>query len=475
MKVNPQIFRGYDLRGLVGTDLSPELAQALGQAFGTYLKRRGITEVVVGHDSRATSPSYSEALIKGLSWAGADVINVGLQPVGVFYWSQYYLKRRGGVYVSASHNPAEYNGFKFADNYSQDLVSDGMAELQRMVEQDDFEAGSQPGAVQQQAVSQAYIGDVTRRVPIKQHFKVVVDTSNTTAGALAPQMLRQAGCEVVERNTKIGPNFPLGPADPTDADVTDRLRREVLEAKADLGITYDTDADRMGMVDAHGGVIWGDVLVALFAADVLSRHPGATIMFNTLCSRVVSETILVHGGRPFMWRTGHSFLEQKNEEVKAAFIGELSGHFFFAADFYNHDDGLYATLRLLSYLATTHQTLSEAVAALPHYISSPEIKLYCAEDKKVGLIKQLSPILRQDFPQDVVIDDERAGDGTRLDSASSMFVVRYSQNGPYITVKFEAKAQAEYDRLKRYIADILHRFPEIDWQSDISVNIEALR
>jgi len=271
-----------------------------------------------------------------------------------------------------------------------------------------------------------------------------------------------------------GQPVALGVADPTESKVVERLRDEVLESKADLGFTYDADGDRIGIVDEKGGIIWNDVLAAIFAIDVLRAHPGAKIMFNLLCSKTMGETVVANGGVPFMWRVGHSFLKKKNQEVGAAFIGEVSGHFFFSKDFYNHDDGLYSSLRLLHYLTETNQTLSQAVAALSHYEASPEIKLFCAEDKKVALIDKLSPILRKDYPDADVIDDERAGDGIRLETPTSSFVVRYSQNGPYITIKFEAKTKEEYEKLKHYISTLLHGFSEIDWQSSISVNIESL-
>ena len=474
MKVNRSIFRGYDLRGLVGEDLSPEIAEHLGKAFGTYLTRHGITEVVVGRDCRETSPAYSESLIRGLSWAGVDVIDIGMQMIGMFYWSQYYLKRRGGVYVSASHNPPEFNGFKFANDYSETLVSDGMNEMYRLVTEEDYDEGAQPGKVVEQDIRQAYFDDVLQRLPVSKKLRVVVDPSNTTAGDIAPELLRQAGCEVIEYNTKVDPSFPLGVADPTEVTVAERLSKDVIEAGADIGFTYDADGDRIGIVDEKGGIIWNDVLVAIFASDVLQEHPGATIMYNTLCSRVVSDTIETKGGKPFMWRTGHSFLKKKNQEVKAAFIGELSGHFFFSADFYNHDDGLYSTLRVLRYLATSGKKLSQIVAELPQYISSPEIKLSCPDDQKVELITKLSPILRQDYPEASVIDDERAGDGLRLDLEDGMFVIRYSQNGPYITIKFESKTEEGYEKLRVYIDELLHKYPEVDWRSKIATNVEAI-
>jgi phosphomannomutase/phosphoglucomutase len=474
MKVNPNIFRGYDLRGLVGTDLSPEIAEHLGKAFGTYLKRHGVTEAVVGRDCRETSPEYSRAVMAGLSWAGVDVINIGMQLVGTFYWAQHHLQRKGGIYVSASHNPPEFNGFKFANDYSETLVSDGMQEMRRMVEEEDYEQGDKPGNIAQQDIRPAYFKDLITRLPIDKKFKVVVDPGCTTAGAIAPDLLRQAGCEVVEFNTNVDPSFPLGIADPTETTVMERVRDEVVKSGANIGFTYDADGDRIGIVDEKGGIIWNDVLVAIFATDVLRDHPGAKIMFNTLCSKVVPETIKANGGQPFMWRTGHSFLKKKNQEVGAAFIGELSGHFFFSADFYNHDDGLYSTLRILRFMGATNKPLSEVVAELPLYVSSPEIKLSCADDKKVALVEKLVPILHQDYPDSEVIEDERAGDGIRLELPDGMFVVRYSQNGPYLTIKFESKTDEGYEKLRSYIADLLRKFPEIDWKNKIATNVEAL-
>ncbi len=474
MKVNPEIFRGYDLRGLVGSELSAELAEHLGKAHGTYLKRKGITDVVVGRDSRASGEEYSEALIKGLVWTGANVIDIGMTLVGTFYWSQYHFKRKGGAFVTASHNPPEYNGFKFADDFSETLVSEGIQELRRMVQEEDYEQGIRPGTYKVSDIKDEYFADILKRVPIKKNFTVLIDGSAATAGAFAPELLRRAGCKVIEKNCEVDSSFPLGIADPTSSLVAKRLAKEVLEEKADIGFTYDADGDRIGIVDEKGGIIWNDVLVALFAKDVLMQHKGATIMYNILCSKVVEETIKKEGGIPFMWRVGHSFLKKKNQEVKAAFIGELSGHFFFSKDFHNHDDGLYATLRLLHYLSDSDQSLSEAVAALPLYVSSPEIKIFCADSKKVDLVKRIGPIFRQAFPSASVVDDERAGDGIRLDLPDGMAVIRYSQNGPYLTIKFEAKTSEQYEKLREYMNDLLHTYEEIDWNAKINLNIEAL-
>lgn len=474
MKVNPHIFRGYDLRGLVDEDLSPELALHIGKAHGTYLKRLGQTKAMVGRDSRQTSPIYSQKAIEGLAWCGLDVVDIGMQMVGMFYWAQHNLKIPGGIFVTASHNPPQFNGFKLANDYSETLVSDGMQTIRKMVEDEDYESGDKPGQLSQEDIRPAYYKDILGRVSVGRKLKVMVDASNTSSGEIIPELARRAGCEVVEYNTKVEPSFPLGVADPTETHIMERMRGEMAECKADVGFTYDADGDRIGIIDEKGNPVWNDMLVALLAIDVLAVHPGAKIMFNTLCSKAVAETIAAHGGQPFMWRVGHSFLKKKNQEVKAAFIGELSGHFFFSADFYNHDDGAYATMRLLQAMGRTDQTLSEMVAALPYYKSSPEIKIFCPDDKKVKLMDVIASKLRQDFPDAEVIDDERAGDGVRLELPEGMFVIRYSQNGPYITIKFEAKTDSKYEELRKYIADTLHNYPEIDWQNPISANVPAL-
>jgi len=472
MKVNPNMFRGYDLRGIADKDLTPEIVEHIGKAYGTYLKRHGIFDAVIGYDCRFTSESYAEAIIKGFNSVGVNTVNIGLNLVGTFYWSQYYLKIKGGAFITASHNPSEYNGFKFMIDYSENLIDDGMQELRRMVEEDDIEQGNAIGNNEKKDVREAYFKDILEKLPLNKKFKIVVDPSHSTAGAIVPDLLRQAGCEVIEKNCDIDPSFPLGTPDPTESIIANRVKNEVLESTADIGFSYDADGDRIGIVDNQGTIIWNDVLVALFAIDVLHKHPEAIIMYNTLCSKLVKETILKYGGQPFMWRTGHGFLKKKNQEVKAAFIGELSGHFFFSADFYNHDDGIYSTMRLLHYLSRTNQTLAEALSSLPNYKSSPEIKVGCADEIKVSLMKKVAQKLKQDFSNAEIIDDERAGDGVRLEMEDSMFVIRYSQNGPYITVKFEAQTENKYDELKDYIKKLLHSYEEMDWK--YGVNVESL-
>jgi len=472
MKINPQIFRAYDLRGVSGKDLSPEFFENLGKAYGTYLKRHKIGDTaVVGRDARPTSPEYSKALIVGLNWSGINVIDIGLTFVGTFYWSQYFFKRKGGVYITASHNPKEYNGCKIAVDFSESMVTEQMQEMRELVEKDDYEKGTSRGTCQTQDVTDDYINELKKTISINKKLKILIDTGYSTGGAIVPDVLRSFGLDVIEKHTKVDSTFPLGAPDPTDTELAERLSKETKEANADVGFCYDSDGDRIGIADEEGNIIWNDMLVAVFSLDILERYPGSKIMFNALCSQAVPETIIKHGGTPFMWKTGHSFLKKKNQEVKAAFIGELSGHFFFSKDFYNHDDGIYSSLRLISYLARSKKKLSQIIETLPKYVSSPEIKVGCPDDKKVEMIKNLTQYLKNENPDAKVMDGPDVGDGVRFENDGSMFVVRYSQNGPYITVKIEAKTKVQYEKIRKYLADKISKYKEIDWSFGISQHL----
>lgn len=473
MEINPYIFRGYDIRGLVDKDLNSEIVELLGKAYGTFLLKRKIGKAVVGHDCRVSSPDYSQAIIKGLVSTGVDVVDIGLALAGNIYWSQYYFDSPGCVSVSASHNPKEYNGFKMGKGFSETLLSEEVKEIQRIIQEGNFLKGQ--GKLEKKDIKEEYLQDLVKRFPVKfQGLKIVIDPGNATPGFFVPDLLESIGCQVVSSNCELDGSFPLGTPDPTSQEMAERLAKKVLEEKADLGFSYDSDGDRIGVVDEKGNILWNDVLVALFAKDCLKDNPGAKIVFNSLCSKTVSDVIEEKGGQPVMWRTGHSFIKAKAQKEKAVFAGELSGHFYFLDKFYPHDDGCYSTLRLLNYLVNSKKRLSEAVEELPKYISSPEIKIFCPDEKKEDLIRKINPLLQKDFPEAKVIDDEQVGDGIRLNMADSMFVIRYSQNGPYLTIKFEAKIQEKYDLLKKYIKNLLSNYKEIDWSAKINVNTGSL-
>jgi len=466
--INPDVYRGYDIRGIAEKDLSEDAYYTLGKAYATFLYRRQVRECVVGRDIRLTSEAFSKAFVEGLLESGIDVKDFGLSLTQIMYFAQYHYLSKGGAIITASHNPKNFNGLKLAVGFSDTMVSEEIQETRKIVETGTFDSWNRRGNYMEEDVFPYYSEDLFKRVPLFDcKFKVVVDSSCATTGKFLPGILRKAGCDVIEQNTNLDGSFPLGTPDPTEKDVVSRLAEGVVRSKADLGVTYDSDGDRLGIVDADGQIIWNDVLVALFAQDIIHYLPGSQIVFNTLCSKVTSDVIRESGGVPVIWKTGHSFIKAKVKEVRAPFGGELSGHFFFMDNFYGHDDGAFATLRLLSYLKRTGQTLKQAVGKLPKYVSSPEIKLGLADNIKFKLIdEKISKDVRDLFPNAEYVDI----DGFRADSKDEMLIIRASQNGPYITIKFEGRTQEQYDKLKVEIAKILKKYSEIDWLSGVNVH-----
>lgn len=467
MEINPSIFRGYDIRGVIGKDLDIESMGLIARAHGTYLSHLGVDKAIVGSDNRLTSEKCRQAVIEGLTKSGINVIDLGMSLTSIVYWAQYHFKSKGAVMVTASHNPSEYNGVKLGRDYSDTLTP--IDEIKKMVFEKDFVDGNGSITIADPSYLKAYYDELLSKVGKLNKFKVVVDASNGTAGKFMPDLLRQAGCKVIEQNCELDGNFPSGTPDPTESKVAQRLADRVIKEKADLGFSYDADGDRMGIVDEKGGIIWNDVLVAIFADDVISQNPGASIVFNALCSKVVGDVIVKAGGKPVMWKTGHAFIKDKVKEVSAPFGGELSGHFFFMDKFYGHDDGAYASLRILDYLTRKNQKLSEVIDSFPKYISSPEVKIGCPDEVKFEVVGRMAKIMIEKFGQDKV----NKMDGARVDFEDGMIIVRASQNGPYLTAKFEAKNQATYDERLKYVKDLLKAQPEIDWNK--GVNIEILQ
>lgn len=465
--INPNIFRGYDIRGVMGQDLDDNVYYTFGRAYGSFLAKRRILEAAVGHDNRKNGESYSQAFRQGLNDSGIDTIDIGYTLTQIVYYSSYEFKTKGGAMISASHNPGEFNGLKLSVGYSDTMVTEEIHELQKILKEQDFVEGK--GKNRSQDIFPSYLANILHFFHLQKKWKIVVDCCNATGGMFYPEILRQAGCEVIAQNCELDSDYPLGHPDPTDEKVLQRLAEGVKKAHADIGFAYDADGDRMSVVDENGQVLWMDTIVALFAQDVLDYLPGSNIVYNTLCSRSVTETILKHNGKPLMWLTGHSFIKAKVKEARAPFGGELSGHIFFMDNFYGHDDAAYASLRLLTYLERRQLPLSQVVTELPRYISSPEIKLGLADELKFTFIQgPITAAFKKEWPAAEYIDI----DGIRMDMPTKMAIIRASQNGPYITVKFEAKTQAEYDSLKATLKGILNQFKEINWAE--GVNIHAL-
>jgi phosphomannomutase/phosphoglucomutase len=466
-KINPQIFRGYDLRGVVDQDIDSNVMYTLGRAYATFLAKRRIKEAIVGRDNRLTSAAFSKAFIQGLNQGGIDTIDIGLSLSQIVYYSAYHFHTKGYAMVSASHNPKNFNGLKLGTGYSDTMITEEIQEFHQIADDLTFSTGQ--GTNREENINQAYYQDILKHFSLKKNWKVVVEACNTTSGMFYPEVFERAGCEVVRQNCELDGNFPLGVPDPTEVKVLDRVAVGVKKHKADIGFAYDTDGDRMSVVDENGRVLWMDTIVSLFALDILDFLPGSKIIYNTLCSRQVTEAIESAHGKPIMWLTGHSFIKAKVKEERAPFGGELSGHIFFMDNFYGHDDGAYASLRLLQYLERKNMTLSQAVSQLNQYISSPEIKLGLSDDIK---FKFIDTIIKDDFKSTWSNASFIDIDGIRMDLPDRMAIVRASQNGPYIGVKFEAKTQSDYEVVKKQLRDILKKHPEIDWSQ--GVNTHAL-
>ena len=462
-EINPEIFRGYDIRGVMGRDLNTDVYYTLGRAYATFLSQRRIKDSTVGRDNRLNGDSYAKAFIQGLNDGGINTIDLGLSLSQIVYFSCYEFKIKGSAMITASHNPKEFNGLKLGVGYSDTMISEEIQQMRRLVEKGDFVSGL--GKSIKRDIFPAYKADITRHFKLKKKWRVVVDTCNTTSGLFYPPVLRSAGCRVFAQNARLDGNFPLGVPDPTEVDVLDRLAVGVKKHGCDLGFAFDADGDRMAVVDDRGRVLWMDTIVALFVKDVLRSMPKAPIVYNNLCSRAVTETIEACGGIPVMWLTGHSFIKAKVKEARSPFGGELSGHIFFMDNFYGHDDGAYASLRLLQFLENEGKDLSEAVDELPSYVSSPEIKFKVADNIKLHFVNtKVREEFAKHWPKGKYVDI----DGIRVDTESEMAIIRASQNGPYITVKFEAKTPEQYEKVKGKLKKILKKYPEVDWSSGVN-------
>ena len=469
IQVPSVIFRGYDLRGLVDKELTDETVATLAQGYATWLLNRRIYDCVVGYDCRLSSPRFSEIIIRELTNAGINVYDIGLTLSQISYFAQYYFRSKGLIMITASHNPKEYNGMKLGVGFSETMITEEILEFRDLVNSGKFKTKIEKGKHISEDVFPAYLKDLMRRTGEIKHFKVVVDACAATPGIFLPKILREVGCEVIEQNTKPDGNFPVGTPDPTENEVQLRLAKRVVEEKADIGFSYDADGDRIGVVDSDGNLLWNDTLVSLFAKDVLDFLPGSKIVYNTLCSKQADEVIRAAGGEPVIWMTGHSFIKAKVREMRSPFGGELSGHFFFTDNFYGHDDGAIASLRLLAYLSRRNLSLKQAVAELPPYVSSPEIKVGAPDAIKFSLVSdRIGKELKSMYTGAQFLEI----DGVRVDMEDSMIVIRASQNGPYLTIKFEARHKEKYEELRVQIGTLLKKFAEVDF--GYGVNVEAL-
>lgn len=448
--MNPGIFREYDIRGIAGQDITEEDVVSIGKAYGTLLKRQGRKTVSIGRDCRQTSGTYAQLFIKGINAAGCDVVDIGTCPTPVLYFSIQHLELDGGAMVTASHNPPEYNGFKLMSG-TDSIHGSGLQDIRQIIDDREFATGS--GTVTQTDVMSPYMDYIVENIAIKKQIRIGIDAGNGTGGLTALPVLKRLGCEILDIYCDPDGTFPNHEADPTQKKNLVDLIQLVKENSLDLGVGYDGDADRIGVVDKNGEVIYGDQLMVIYAREILQRNPGATFISEVKCSMVMYDDIRKHGGNAIMWRTGHSLIKKKMKEENAALAGEMSGHMFFKDRYLGYDDALYATCRLLEIMADTGKGVDELICDLPRTYTTPEIRVECPDNIKFDVVEKI--VAHFKARQDIIdIDGLRAlyDDGWGL--------VRASNTQPALVLRFEALSENRLAEIRNDIESVLKRIIE---------------
>lgn len=446
--MNPGIFREYDIRGVVDTDLTDEFVFLLGQSYATYLSRKGKRRIVLGRDGRLSSPRLRELLLGGLVSGGLEVLDIGLVPTPVFYFSLFHLDRDGGMMITGSHNPPNFNGFKICVG-KDTLYGEQIQELRKIAEEKRFTKGQ--GSLIFQNIIPEYQEYLVRNIRLRRKIRLVLDSGNGTAGPVAPEILRRLGCEVIELYSEVDGRFPHHHPDPTLPENMKDLIEKVKQSGAEVGIGYDGDADRIGVVDHLGNILWGDQLLILFSRGVLQAHPGATIVSEVKCSKTLFDDITKNGGRAIMWRAGHSLIKRKMKEEKALLGGEMSGHMFFADRYYGYDDAIYASCRLLEILSLEKRSLPELLGDVPKTFYTPEIRVDCPDEQKFSVVQKVRESFREEFPIVEV-------DGVRILFPDGWGLVRASNTQPVLVLRFEADSP---DRLREIQALVEKRIQQV--------------
>ena len=447
LDINPKIFREYDIRGIVGQDLDETVVETLGRAMGTFFLGRGQRDVAVGRDCRLSSPGFGRALIRGLLSTGCDVADIGVVPTPLLYFSVFFKKKEAGVMITGSHNPPEHNGFKMMSG-EDTLYGKTIQALYEIVRKGVYPRGE--GRVTSLDVVSEYRDYVSRNVRFSRPVKVVIDAGNGTGGVVAVPLLRNMGAEVIDIFCEPDGRFPNHHPDPTLPEAMEKLVAKVRESGAELGIAYDGDADRIGVVDDEGRILWGDQLLILFARDILPARPGAAVISEVKASKVLYEEIERLGGRPIMWRTGHSLIKEKIKEEKAPLAGEMSGHIFFADRWFGFDDAIYASARLIEILSRSKTKLSAMMADLPKTYSTPEIRIYASDEVKFKIVDEVRRELAARYP---VIDI----DGVRAIFPKGWGLVRASNTQAVIVLRFEADTEKALAAIQKEVRGILQK------------------
>lgn len=442
-KFPDSIFRAYDIRGVVPTTLTAETAYWVGRAIGSQSLAQGEPNVSVGRDGRLSGPELVERLIQGVADSGCHVSDVGLVPTPALYYAANVLAGKSGVMLTGSHNPSNYNGFKIVIA-GDTLANEQIQALHTRLKTNDLTSGE--GSITQVDILPRYFNEITKDIKLAKRLKVVVDCGNGAAGVIAPQLIEALNCEVIPLFCEVDGNFPNHHPDPGKPENLVDLIAKVKETNADLGLAFDGDGDRVGVVTNTGTMVFPDRLLMLFAQDVLTRNPAAEIIFDVKCTRLLTPLIKEYGGRPLMWKTGHSLIKKKMKETGALLAGEMSGHIFFKERWFGFDDGIYSAARLLEVLSKQQMSAEELFETFPNDISTPEINIDVTDESKFSIIDALHDAQWGDDAKLTSID------GVRVDYPHGWGLVRASNTTPVLVLRFEAESETELQRIK----DVFH-------------------
>ncbi len=464
MKINPDIFRTYDIRGENGKDLNEETVTLIGRGFGTYLLERGTSDVLVGRDTRLTSEEFQKYLTNGLLSAGCNVHDVGLSLASAIYFARHFYKIDGATMVTASHNPPNYNGFKLCHGVNA-IVEEEVQKVKKIILSRKFKKGK--GKLKKlPEANEEYFKAIKKRVKLGKKLKVVFDCGHGTPALFIPDFLKELGCEVVKIHEKIDPSFPAGVPDPVNSKYCQATVRAVLKNKADIGVVMDADGDRAGFVDEKGRVWLGDIILDIFVRDFLPKNPGAKVIVEIKDSEIVVEDTKRFGGIPIFWKTGHALLDHKVFEEKALLCGEMSCHYWITKDWYAFDDAILAMAHLLRIISNSKKSFGQTVDDIPKYPTTPEYRVACPEDKKEEIVKKAVKFFKNKCDKAVTVD------GIRGYIHNGWFLFRKSNTQPMVSVRCEARTKADLEKLKKFVKDHLDTYkPDVnlDWKRQYDI------
>jgi phosphomannomutase/phosphoglucomutase len=447
--MNPHVFRQYDIRGHAERDFDDAFVRDLGRSLGTFFSTRSLRRIGVGRDCRLSSPRLRDRLCEGLTQSGIDVVDIGIGPTPLLYFAVHHFELDGGVQITGSHNPPDENGFKMMVGKGS-LYGDDILELQSVMETRKF-VDAAPGKTERIDATPAYVKHAADGVELgRTDIRFAIDAGNGAGGPLALATMKALGLQPLALLCEMDGTFPVHHADPTEPETLEMLRTEVREHGLEIGFAYDGDADRVGVIDARGEVIWGDKLMILLSRALLERHPGATIIGEVKCSQTMYDDIAAHGGNGILWKTGHSLIKTKMKEEQALLAGEMSGHIFFADRYYGFDDAIYATLRILEILSNSAVPLHEMLADVPETFATPEIRVACDDAAKFDLVERVVEHYR---PTHQLVDI----DGARIQFPGGWALVRASNTQPVLVLRFEADSESQLKAIRDDVESVLDR------------------